>query len=329
MSFRIYLDDKVRFTVLYQDAKMKVSRIHKITGIPVTTLYDWKRKLEKGIDFFEHESKNFSPRIDDVKRKAIVREAARSPKPVSSRKLAAKHDVSHTTVCNLLNEKGFKYGNNEKNHVLTAKEQENRVSFCKNMLKYKGSKLKRTFFSDEMGVRLSEVSNYNKTWTLPTRKKLKTEKGARDIKLNCWGAISWEGATSLHIFTENLNNDIYQDILNEHAPEMVDIYSNKKCYFQQDNLPAHGNVEILGDYPPLELLDFPTYSPDLNPIENMWSTLKYKVACDAPKSERALVKSLINNWEELTKVDNLRPYLQTLDGRYLECIEQNGGRLPY
>ena len=147
--------------------------------------------------------------------------------------------------------------------------------------------------------------------------------------VNCWEAISWSGATSLHIFKENLNNDLYQDILGDHATEMEDVYEDKGCYFQHDSHPADLNVEVLDDYFTIETLEFPTYSPDLNPIKNVQSTLKYRVTCDAPKTEVAMIKSLHTNWEELTRVENLRPYIQTLEGRYLECMDQEGGRLPY
>jgi hypothetical protein len=274
-------------------------------------------------------TKNFSNKIDEKTRVNIQKQAERASKPISSRRLAAEFSVSHTTVCTILSEGGLKYGKNDKNHVLTAEERENRVDFCKDMLKYRGSKIKRTFFSDEMGIRLSEVSDTAKAWISTGKKKVITKRENQDVKLNCWGAISYNGATSLHIYKTNLRNDTYQDILGEHAMEIEDAYAGKRVYFQQDNHPVHGNVEILDDHPNIELLDFPTYSPDLNPIENLWFTLKYRVACDAPRTEEALVNSLLDNWEELTQVENLQPYLQTLEGRFLECIEQNGERLPY
>ena len=72
---------------------------------------------------------------------------------------------------------------------------------------------------------------------------------------------------------KNLTNDLYQDILEEHAMEIEEAYDDKKVYFQQDNHPTHLDVEVLDDYSNIELLDFPTYSPDLT-IENVWSTLK-------------------------------------------------------
>ena len=75
MIFSKDIDPKVRFLVLLQDADMKLSRISKILGKSPSTLYDWKNKLEDGINFLERQSKNFSPKIDPGKREAIVRQA--------------------------------------------------------------------------------------------------------------------------------------------------------------------------------------------------------------------------------------------------------------
>ena len=76
------------------------------------------------------------------------------------------------------------------------------------MLKYKGSKIKKTFFSDEMEVKLSGLSDTAKTWIPPAKKKVKTERVSKDVKLNRWSVISWNGATSFHIYKTNMKNDI-------------------------------------------------------------------------------------------------------------------------
>jgi len=133
----------------------------------------------------------------------------------------------------------------------------------------------------------------------------------------------------LHIFSQNLNNKLYQDIVEEHREEMENLYQQQDFCYQHDKHPTHLIFEVFDDDEDIEIIDFPTYSPDLNPIENVWSTLKYKVACDAPESEEELIQNLQYHWEEIAKVENLRPDLATLESRYRQCIEQNGERLPY
>jgi len=130
-------------------------------------------------------------------------------------------------------------------------------------------------------------------------------------------------------FSENLNNSLYQEIVEKQREEMENLYQQQDFCYPHDKHPSHLTFEVFDDDEDIEIIDFPTYSPDLNPIENVWSTLKYKVACDAPESERELKRSLQSNWREITKVENLRPYLETLESRYQEWIEKNGERLHY
>ena len=120
-----------------------------------------------------------------------------------------------------------------------------------------------------MEVKLSGLSDTAKTWIPPAKKKVKTERVSKDVKLNRWSVISWNGATSFHIYKTNMKNDIYQGILEEHVMEIEDTYEGREINFQQDSHTTHGNVKILEGYPNIELLGFPTYSQDLNPIENL------------------------------------------------------------
>jgi len=54
------IDPKFRFIVLLQDADMKLTRISKIIGKSTNTIYDWRKKLEEGINILEHQTKIFA-----------------------------------------------------------------------------------------------------------------------------------------------------------------------------------------------------------------------------------------------------------------------------
>ena len=79
---------------------------------------------------------------------------------------------------------------------------------------------------------------------------------------------------------------------------------------------------------PIDILDWPPYSPDLNPIENFWGWLKGEVMKDNPRSVEELQTSLRRNWEKLT-VDSLENYAHSLLERIDLCIEKKGARIDY
>lgn len=74
-----------------------------------------------------------------------------------------------------------------------------------------------------------------------------------------------------------------------HKEEMMNLFDGEDFYFQQDNHAVHNNIDVIDEEESIEVVNFPTYSPDLNPIENLWAALKYRAACDAPLARDELV----------------------------------------
>jgi len=70
--------------------------------------------------------------------------------------------------------------------------------------------------------------------------------------------------------------------------------------FQQDNDPKHTSrvaSEFLRENMP-EVIDWPSNSPDLNPIENLWSIVKHNVEKRIPSNISELNQYLVEEWEK-------------------------------
>ena len=68
---------------------------------------------------------------------------------------------------------------------------------------------------------------------------------------------------------------VYREVLAEHLPTILDFDS----IFMQDNAPIH-KARIIREWfleQGIEVMDWPPYSPDLNPIENLWKLLKAEI----------------------------------------------------
>ena len=99
------------------------------------------------------------------------------------------------------------------------------------------------------------------------------------IKIHVWGCSSQRGFACLELSTESLNAQkmlqIYEHGLRISAEKMFGA-NNKDWILQEDNDPKHrshlstswktenGNT----------ILDWPSQSPDPNPIKNVWSVVK-------------------------------------------------------
>ena len=76
-------------------------------------------------------------------------------------------------------------------------------------------------------------------------------------------------------FKENMTNSLYEEILEDYLPEFKRICKGD-VKILMDNHPVHKSMNSLLFYKEhkIKVIDFPPYSPDLNPIENIWENKK-------------------------------------------------------
>jgi hypothetical protein len=101
------------------------------------------------------------------------------------------------------------------------------------------------------------------------------------VKLNAWGCFAYSGVGTLYTFPETLTGQylrsIFDTCLLESAEKLFDL--PMQWYLLHDNAKTHKEKSVkrwLFDHG-ITVLDFPPYSPDLNPIENLWAHMKRRV----------------------------------------------------
>ena len=99
-----------------------------------------------------------------------------------------------------------------------------------------------------------------------------------------WGAFSKDGCLPLQRVDGNLNAHRYIDILEYNVKPYFEIHP--EFHFQQDNAPSHSarSVKSWLQEKGIQVLEWPACSPDLNPIENLWSVLKSQLDLQVSES---------------------------------------------
>ncbi len=144
-----------------------------------------------------------------------------------------------------------------------------------------------------------------------------------------WAAMSSAGVGPLCFLKSTVNAAIYQEIL-EHfmLPSADKLYGDADFIFQQELAPAHtskGTKSWFNDHG-VTVLDWPANTPDLNPIENLWSIVKRKMRDTRPNNADELKATVKETWASIPPQQCLK--LITSMPRRIEAVIKAKGALP-
>ena len=79
---------------------------------------------------------------------------------------------------------------------------------------------------------------------------------------------------------------------------------NNSWKLQEDNDPRHtsGKAKRWKDDNDVNTISWPSQSPDLNPIENVWAILKANISNYKPTSTKHLIRIIKKEWKKLDGV---------------------------
>jgi len=147
-----------------------------------------------------------------------------------------------------------------------------------------------------------------------------------------WGCFTWKGVGYATKIDGTMNGELYREILNDELKKTLEWYELPKesIIFQQDNAPCHTAKVTLEWFKEenLMLMDWPSHSPDLNPIENLWAYLKSKMDKypHKPTSVAELWQRLEEEWEAIPS-DLCERLIESMPDRVRMVIKAKGGHL--
>jgi transposase len=300
--------------------------IHRRTDIPLSTIYDNIKKIKKK-GTVDHARGNGRPKKIAGSTSKAIGQFIRRDTSISTRTLAAKVsnfgvEVSYVTISRHLAALGYSKALPKATPMLTTIQKQNRVEWARRHLNDDWS---TTLFSDETAFQL--FRNTVERWYKGARPVRPTPKNR--TKIFAWGGFSAKGKTSLFCFQRIMNAQFYVEILQRHLPEANRMLGSN-WRFQQDNDPKHTSrlaQEFLRENVP-STMDWPSNSPDLNPIENLWNIVKRVVEKRLPKNLGELEIFMGEAWGEISE-ETLINLVESMPRRCELVIESNGERISY
>lgn len=208
-----------------------------------------------------------------------------------------------------------------------------RLDFAKEWLGKGPNALDNVMWSDETMVK--SHPNNRKSYSYvhrTTPRQIQERKQQGRLSVMFWGCISRFGRGPLVVVEGNMNAEKYLKVVNEFfIPELMDWKSKgEDLILMQDGAPCHKAKVVLEHFrdtgfPPLS---WPSCSPDLNPIENVWAWVKHKLYMEFRPAEtkKELIDNVLRIWEDLD--DELcSRYCSNYDKRLHRVVDADGRQI--
>ena len=275
------LSKREHIRILLDGKKHSPKEISQIVDVSIKTVYNTITKL-KSVSCLNHKQGAGRPAKLVPKIKKFVMKVVSQNPAISLPDLTAKCPVKvgKDTVSRCL--RGLEYSKPYPRAIplLSEKNRLFRLDWAKKNIH---THWEHAIFADEASIwlRRGRVRMWTKRGNVRHQPTVKHTQ-----KINIWAAFSSMGTFPLCIFTDILNSQLFVKILEEHLLVQATVFHQEEWFLVQDNDPKHTaklTKSWMQENAP-QIFEWPSQSPDINPIENLFAWIKQNLIKRAPKS---------------------------------------------
>jgi transposase len=241
--------------------------------------------------------------------------------------------VSLRTVRRRLNEIDLHTFVKRKEHAFTELDLRRRIAFAEGYANWKEAEWKRVLWSDHT---LFTLDNQGREYVQrPPGKACDPKYLGQTERLEgavwLWGCICADGLGHAELYEGTLDAARYQSILALNLVKSAHTFwPQGQWWYQQDNASPHtaGTSRAWFHNHGVDLIDFPPWSSDLSPIENLWNDLKQRVYAHHPKTMEELEHRIVEEWQA-TNLNYVSHICLSLPQRAQLVLANKGHKIPY
>lgn len=211
-----------------------------------------------------------------------------------------------------------------------------RIKFAREHMNWSVEKWARVIWTDETSferVRSRGVMYYYKDCFNDHKQvsRPSVQKGGGSIMF--WGCFKNDRIGLGRFLSGSINATVYQDVLQHEALDSIAEFANDgRFIWMHDNAPPHRaktTVDLIANFG-WKTLQWPPFSPDLNPIENLWQIVKNQVYSGSSFQTIEELKDAVDQvWSDLDRSDTLRNLIASMPYRMREVIRRKGHPINY
>ena len=241
--------------------------------------------------------------------------------------------VSPHTISRRLDEIGLFGRVQETEHDLTEFDLQRRLAFANQYLHWTADQWARVFFSDETHFYLGHHGHTYVRRPVGASHDPKYMRQETQLhgKVSLWGCICAEGLGHAELYAGSLDSTRHRDILRHSLIKSFRVfYPSGPWNFQQDNVRFHTTPETVTYLHErgVTLIEWPPWSPDLNPIENLWNVLKARVYARFPQSMEEMEAVIREEWAEID-LKFISRICRSMPQRLQLLLDNNGHKISY
>jgi len=337
------LEKRTAVIALYNAGTSTKDIVKQLQGGGVTRLFVYRTiKRYQDTGKVNDRVRSDRPRVVRTKEKIkAVRERIRR-NPVRKQKVMAREmNLSSRSLCRIIRDDlGMKAYKRYTGHLLTPQLREIRRVRSKALLQRHGvENYKKILFTDEKILTIEQKFNrqndrvYARTSYEAKEKVPRIQRGHHPTSVMVWWGVSYDGVTKVHFCEQGVKTSgkVYVQMLEDVVQPLTDtLFHGEHWIFQQDSAPAHkcklAQNWLQENVPEfIAHMDWPSGSPDLNPLDyRLWTELE-EAACSKPHTNLEALKASIRKAAANLPLERVRAAIDEWPDRLRKCVRAKGG----
>lgn len=312
-----------------------IRNIAEIVKKPKSTVFNIVKRYANSENYENLPKPSKRKIFSDSDERWLVRQIKKNPN-LSAPKLASEAEIrlgktaNPETIRNVLRKHDLHGRVARRKPFINKVNKQKRVNFAREYRNKDFSFWRKVIFTDESKYNIFRSDGLSYIWRKPNTELLKqnlrptVKHGLGSVMV--WGAISAAGPGNLHIIEGIMDHRYYIDVLKSNLSTTAEkLGLGNDYYFYQDNDPKHKayNVRSWLLYNCPHVLETPPQSPDLNPIEHVWSHLEQKLKSRQISNKKELVVALKEEWSNISP-EYCRKLVESMPNRLRAVIQQKG-----